>query len=518
MTDHITRGLSDLMRDAQESLEADAAQAPAEVSDYARSRRRRSGALLATVAVVACVSVGAASIGVANGGSAPEPAFSASPSAVPAEDLSVPLATTTISIDGGPEYSGYGSMLECGAPAPPPTGTVSHFGVTIAEPPPLSFPADAAETGISTTVETWITYDSQASIPVEQLPVMLILVKDGKVAGSFSPDSAAQIFWTYSDFETFYGGSSLAPWNQFCPEVSADGPDQYGWNPLDPGEYQVIPVTRVWASEEAAALKYQYSKGVEVAERPFGEDAAEFLPGSWDCKRMVQNGYAPRACLGDAAGGAIVDMTAGTVTLPYDPEQFTKPLDVTLVGDPVALTVPEALGAPDFIAFEPKALDTSDPVECGTTFDYIESQAPFTMSGEIANPMGLGPGAFNATNALVLVEAQGTGTLDLEYGATAWLVSGVAPEYNYFEDRPGALTVVGSAEVSFAGGNSVEYDRYEGPTLIDLIFTNVTLCEGVEEYPDTESAIIDGNFALTPTGDEPGEHIHQLLEFRKYWF
>ena len=230
MNDSIARGLADLMREAQDSFAADAAQAPAQVAAVARSRRRRSGALLTTVTVVACVAVGAAGIGFAQSGAAePAPSFSSSPSPVPSEDLSLPRATATIPILGGPEYQGIDALVTCGAPAPAPTGTVEHFGVTIAESSSIALAASALRTGLDANVETWITYDFPDSVPVAQLPVTLVLVKDGKVQGSFSPDFSAQKYWTYSDFETFYGGSSLSPYGAFCPSVSTSVTDDRSW-------------------------------------------------------------------------------------------------------------------------------------------------------------------------------------------------------------------------------------------------------------------------------------------------
>jgi len=518
VNDNIARGLGDLMRKAQDRFEADAAQASSEVAGVARSRRRRSGALFTTVTVVACVAVGAAGIGIAQSGSTePTPSFSASPSPVPSEDLSLPRATATIPILGGPQYQGIDSLLECGAPAPAPTGTVEHFGVTIAEPAPLTIAPDALLTGQDASVETWITYDSADTVPVAQLPVTLVLVKDGKVEGSFTADYSAQQYWTYSDLETFYGGSSLSPYGAFCPSVSTSVTDDGSWATLNPGEYQVVPMTRVWATPEAAALKYLYKKGINVVEYPPRTQLPEFLPGSWDCKQTLAYGLVPRVCLGDAMANAIVDTTAGTVTLPYDPDQLTKTLDVTLVGNPVALRVTGPVEPPDSIPFEVKPLDVADPIECGTTFDYTTPEAPLLVSGTMPNTFGTGSGAYNAVNADILAIVPGTGEVELEYGAKAWLVSGVAPDYNYFAPRAGNERIVGSAEVSIAGGNTVEYDRYAGPTRVDLVFSNVQLCEDFNSELGLDSAIIDGNISITPTGEPPRDPKPELLYFREYF-
>ena len=278
-------------------------------------------------------------------------------------------------------------------------------------------------------------------------------------------------------------------------------------------------MTRVWATPEAAALKYLYKKGINVIELPPGGQDSQFSPGSWDCKQRTTNGGAgtPRACLGDATGNAIVDATAGTVTLPYDPDQLTKTLDVTLVGDPVPLTLTGPVKPPDSIPYEIKPLDVTDPIECGTTFDYTTPEAPLLVSGTMRNTFETGSGAYNAVNADILVIAAGTGDVELEYGAKAWLVSCAAPDYNYFAPRPGNERIVGTAEVSVASGNTVAYDRYAGPTRVDLVFSNVQLCDNFNPELGLDSAIIDGNISITPTGEPRAEPTHELLYFRQYF-
>lgn len=499
------------MRGAQESFEADAVEAPVEVAIAARSRRRRSDGLLGAVAVVACVAVGAAGVGIASPGAQPEPSFSASPSAVPSEDLSVPLASATIPIVGGSEYENLVSSFECGAPAPAPTGTVDHFGVNIADAPPLKIGTYEETGGGRTNVDTWITYDAAESLPVAQTPVILVLVHDGLIAGTFAPDPQTSKYWTYSDFESFYGGSTMMPFGPFCPSVSTSVADDGGWAVLNPGEYQVVPVARLWANQEVAALRYLYSKGFTVGEFPASQRPAAFLPGSWDCTHTVDPSWVPRACLGDVTANAIVNQADGTVTLPYDPEQFTEILDVTVVGEPVALSVPAAFEVPTADGYVSKPLDVSDPIECGTTFDYTTSDAGIQVSGEVPGRLGIGAGAFNSFNVGVLPNEQGAGEMDLEYGAKAWLVAGVAEDYNYFQARPGNQKVVGVADVSIAGGNTVPYDRFVGPTVVDLVLNNVQLCDDFSESDVLESVIVDGNIALTPTGAPPANHEHTLL-------
>ncbi|WP_430868259.1 hypothetical protein [Demequina aurantiaca] len=519
MSDNIARGLDDLMRRAQESFEADSAQAPDEVVASVRSRHRRSGGVLAGVAVVACVAIGAGGIGLtgANGGD-PAPSFTASPSPVPSEDLTVPLATATIPIEGGPAYDGVESLLECGAPAPEPTDTVDHFAVSIAEPSPLTIPADVASSGAADFVNTVITYDGTESVPVAQTPVTLVLIKDGKVAGHFRPDDTALRYWTYNNFDGSYGGSGLMPLGSFCPEVSepvSDEQAQYWgeYTVLSPGEYQVVPVARVWANEEAAALRLLYQGGINVANSAFSRDSAEYLPGSWDCKQAVASGWSPRVCLGDATGAAIVDMAAGTVTLPYEVDQLTTSLDLTLVGDPVALSVPGPFEIPEFETYNSKPLDVSGPLECGVTFDYTTPEAPVLVSGKMPRTLGLGAGAFNSTNAALLPVGSGAGELRIEPGAKAWLVAGLTEDYNYFRSHPGNQQIVGFADVSITGGNTVQYDRYAGPTMVDLVFTGVTLCDGFTLDSGIDAAVIDADLTMTPEGADRKDPTRRLLEF-----
>lgn len=520
MSDNIARGLADLMREAQESLTADAAQAPAEVSAAARSRRRRSGGVLGAVAVVAGVAVVTAGIGVANGNT-PEatPAFSASPSAVPSEDLSVPLTSTTIPINGGPQYQPGLPELDCGSSAPQPTGTVDHFGVAIAEAPPLTLPKDALSNGNSTRVDTWTTYDAQETVPVEQEPVTLLLLHEGKIAGRFMPLESLGPYWTYSDFKTYQSEAWLFPVGQFCPEVSTPTSQENYDRVLDPGEYQVMPMAHVWATEESAALKYLYKQSIRVEEYPASFRPSGFRPGSWDCEQSIERGAVPRACLGDVTGNAIVDEEAGTVTLPYDPDQLPKTFDAKVIGEPVTLIVPEEIERPEVVYtnYAPKPLDVSNPIECGTTFDYTTPESSIQVSGQVPTPLGLDNGAFNAFNVGILPRGQGTGEFDLEYGAKVWLVADRNQSYNYFAEQPGNQRIVGVASVSIAGGNTVHYDRYAGPTTVNLVLTDVRLCDDFDQARGFQGAIIDGNVAVTPTGERHAGYEHQLLYVRPYF-
>ncbi|WP_062211051.1 hypothetical protein [Demequina oxidasica] len=516
MTDNIARGLDDLLHEAEISLAADATQASADVTAAARSRHRRSGSILGIAAVVSCLGLGMAGVGFVTGSPEGSLALTPSPSPSGTEDLTVPLANATIPIHGGAPYKQLTTAVDCGAPAPQPTGIVDNFGVTIAESPPLSIAPDALLTGQGAVVDTWTTYGAEEPLPVEQDPVTLLLIKDGKIAGRFL-SQVSQPYWTYNNFETFYGGASLMPVGPFCPEVSKDAPQGDDWRYLNPGEYQVMPVAHMWASDEAAALKYLYKKGIYVGEVPEVDSTALYRPGSWDCEQAVDNNYVPRACLGDVIGTAIVDEQAGTVTLPYEPSELTATLDVTVIGDPVTLIVTEPFIEPEFAGYSSKALDASDTIECGVTFDYTTPKSQVVASGDVPSSLGLGKGAFNAFNIKMLAATPGSGEIDLEYGAKAWLVAGVTENYNYFQEHPGNQRIVGVAEASIAGGNTVPYDRYDGPEVVDLVLTNVELCEGFDlDTAHIDSAILDGRISLTATGAPPAAHTHQLLTIQHH--
>lgn len=220
-----------------------------------------------------------------------------------------------------------------------------------------------------------------------------------------------------------------------------------------------------------------------------------------------------RSCLGDVTSIAIVDATGGTVTLPYEPEQFTRATDVVLVGDPVDLSIPEPIEVPDRSGFEMVSLDVSEPLECGVRFDYIAWDSPFTADGRM--PREFGDGA-NSANARVLVAKMGTGTVALANDAVAWITGPVANDYNYFPDHPGNRQILGVADVSVAGGNTFAYDRYKGPVAVDFVFTNVAWCDGAEPEWGVDSVIIDGDVAVTPTGQPPVALAPALIEFADY--
>jgi len=514
MTERITPELAALMREAQAHFEQTSRHAPARVTATARRRRRRSSALLSGGVVVAALALVAAGIGASggSGGSATQPSFSPLPSASPAEDLSVPIASATIPIDGGPGYDGVEALLECGAAAPEPTGTVDNFAVSFNSSQPLAITADQLITGQTEFVQTTTTYSGTDTVPTALTPVYLLLVKDGVVQGSFLPDNSSAQFWTFDNTQASESGGDLMPFGRFCPEVGKEITPNSEWRVLEPGNYQVMPVVRVWADQEVAALRYLVKSGIEVFEYPPEVPSGYLTPGSWDCKQLSPAGPTTRACLGDVTGNAIVDVDAGTVTLPFEPSQLTRDVDVTLVGDPVDLTIDEPITVPEFQSNQAKAVNVDDTLECGTTLDYVESAAPVHISGSI---YAMFKGGANSNNTQILTDDPGSGTVTLGQGSKAWVVGGSTVNYEYFEDHPGNLEIIGVADVSIAGGNTVDYDRYSGPTRVDLVFRNVTWCDGSDPNSNINSAIIDATVSVAPDGQKASDPSRVLIPFEE---
>jgi hypothetical protein len=76
--------------------------------------------------------------------------------------------------------------------------------------------------------------------------------------------------------------------------------------------------------------------------------------------------------------------------------------------------------------------------------------------------------------------------------------------------------VIGVADVTIAGGNVIDYNRFDGPTQVNLVFTHVAMCEDVNPIDVVDSAIIEGDFTISPDGlpAEPMEHLR--IDFSDY--
>lgn len=493
MNEHITPGLAALMRDAQTRFADDGAQAPTEVITAARRRRRRSGALLGASSVAVLAALTLAGIGV-SGGASPTPSLSPLPSASPPEDLSVPLASATIPLEGGPAYEGVSALQRCGAPAPVPTGMVDHFTLKFDEWSPVVSYNDTAPPGEGISANASIRYNSSEPVAVAQTPIVTLLVKDDVVQGYLWPDYGSLKYWTYSDEQPYYGGGGMLPGGYFCPEVASSSLDGPQPGSLEAGTYQLIPVVRLWANQESAALKYLYTNGIEVIELEPSGSPLDLRPGSWDCEQFATYGQSTRSCLGDVTGSAIVNMEAGTVTLPYKPSELTRELDVTVVGAPITITVDEDF-LPEHSRFiDPIELKASDPIACGTVFDYAAHDAMVQIRGSLPTTPDGGRASMSAT---FLPFDKRKAALTLGDNVKIWLVGDIGVGYEYFEDHPGNRVVVGVADVAVVGPARIKLDRYAGPTPVELALTQVRMCPDMQDTSPVSMVFLDSTMTVT---------------------
>jgi len=508
--DDIPGGLIALINDAEQQFRDHEESAPATVAIGARTRRRRSMIVVGAVAFVTVVAIGVSAVGVTTS-SRVQAATSPSPSPTASEDLSVPIKSATFALAGGPGYSGVEALVECGAPVPVATGIQDGFGISFADLDPITLDIGTSMSGRAPRVGAEITYDYPEDLPVAQTPIVLAVVKDNQIVGRFFDDGPPTQYLTYSDAISLGGTQEIYPFGTFCPDVLDERGQELGWEVLAAGDYQVIPVARIWADEEVAALRDVKRQGVDVENLWVGftgptDGSLDYQPGSWDCDRIKNYGYSTRACLGSVIGTAIVDSAAQTVTLPYDPADLVRTFDVTVVGAPVDIKVTGTYEYPGQESYVPIFKDASQPLKCLEEYDFISSAAPIAMT---TAPSGNGDtGMFRAqfgepVDVRILTAHGGKGRVTFGPDSRLWIYRDSSGEDTYFEPRPGNKQILGYADLTVVGGNSFEYDRFAGPSDVTLNISDVTWCDGVAPNGSIAGYVMDIDLGVTPLGQAP---------------
>lgn len=462
-----------------------------------RRATRLAGATVAALGIAGIAATAAVSLG-----------RDAAP-AVPPETV---LGTVTIPF-GNPYGTGEAPVplgVACGDPAPTPVTSADGIEWDVAAPPGALYPG----AGITTTLRSTDGEAAPASVSL----LGFVIVRDGVVAG-----------WKYnSEFGDLAEFHYLDSFSDDHVRGTIDAPDvvcagQGSQYSLAPGDTEWYPIVHVTASPEIAARQYLRLQGFSVpGDSP--EELAMYLPGSWDCERLL----APPA-LGEPAGppdmpgptalcapttldGITVDREAKTITVPYTARLYTRTLNVTLVGNPLTFTAPPpAADAPAAsTGFDPSPVvpvaDTSK-LTCGA---HVDSGAN-AVTGR--KSVGVEEGDFmpaegttfgtdaTVTLALVPPALPASGTVTYPDPLRVWfLADAPIPANGLMKLRGPGFTVIGTATAVVNGGAPVSLNRVQGPTTTTVTFTEVTWCQAPEADPTTVIAF-EG---LERTGDDAG--------------
>jgi hypothetical protein len=433
----------------------------------------------------------------------------------------------TIPLAGGPEFDSLNEYPICGAPAPQSQPQAQGFSIAAAVGPGTDPWLDENTEWLSASV----SYDADEPRepgPSSRGPLWLLLVADGKIAGatpfdgaqlheSVTPDLASQTFGipAYSDFFA-------------CRRLSLRGPREYDLFPVDPGTYTVVAYTRIFSTVESVALSQALPVRFrldESAQQPGGV----YLPGSYDCTVLESRDQMVRACLPDVVTSAQLDDDRQILSVLYDPSGLAEPFDITLMSEPLDITLTswaDARGedgnavvstgdatrfasaadvvcgavANDFQGFEPTGESRFD-TDSGR--DDVDIEA-WSASAEVGEP--------HLVEARVMPWLAPDGSsVRLELGSRLVYLKyrGITPDLGWPE-----YEVVGFATIEMLG--AISYDRYRGPTRVQLIVREPERCPGIDDgmLLDTDTAIL-GTWTITPP-DGP-ETTRELISTTSAW-
>ncbi len=411
-----------------------------------------------------------------------------------------------IPLGGGPEFDGLEDHPICGTPAPQAQPRDGGFTITAGIGPATDpWPNQSVD-----ALTASVSFDGGDPGPTARGPLWIVLLRDGVVAGATALDMS-QLRDATVPRAGDIGIESPAYSETFqCRKLSLRGPREYDLFPVDPGNYTAVAYTRIFATEESVALGQAVPEHLQLTESQ-KMPGGVYLPGSFDCAFLENYGVALRACLPDFVPGAVVDKNNQTVSVMYEPADGFEPFDVTLVSEPFDITLKSWRDDMDedtvYVSNEDVTqFDSADQVVCGAT---VNDLAGFAPSGDAR----FGP-TYGVTDV----------------GIEAWLappVEGVNSTYDarvmpwFAPDGASVRLDAGAKVVYFRDGGSsnrgwpeyhvagfaplemlgvIPYDRYQGPTNVQLRVGEPSMCPGTDEADGqiAASAVILGTWTVTP--------------------
>ncbi|PKQ26986.1 MAG: hypothetical protein CVT64_00610 [Actinobacteria bacterium HGW-Actinobacteria-4] len=244
----------------------------------------------------------------------------------------------TLDIAGDTTFAMDGVLPGCGEAAPV---TVLRSGGFAFEPMGRSKVTAGNTAGSEARLMGDVVSDSANPVSVAINGPAGVIVKDGVVVGYTS--------WTPEAFATLERGDTarVSSTVGHTVTVCVDGlPATKEFLPA--GTYDIYPVIHVIGSREAAAWRV-LREGHALAE-PGNELLPAGYPGSPFCEDIIAtlaedlrfNGPGPGGNLPyECTDGSVIDISAGTITVPYPGKYFTGDVDAILIGEPVEVTLVE---------------------------------------------------------------------------------------------------------------------------------------------------------------------------------
>ncbi len=517
------------LRETLASLHGERRGAPASLTHEAERAIHRTVARRWGLAAVAVTAAGAL---VVAGGTALVSALSAADAASSVEasptvtDSPVP-GIAHIPLAGGSEFNSLNDYPICGATAPQPEPHARGFSIAIAASVGLS--GDPGPRQGLKLLTASVSYDAGDPGPSSRGPLWVLLVADGEVAGAAQID-AAQLHETVTREVGFPVLGVPAYSDMFaCRKLSLRGPREYDLFPVEPGDYTAVAYTRIFATVESVVLS-QALPGRYQLDEDVKQPGGVYRPGSYDCRVLESFKQMVRACLPDIVTGAQVDPDRQIVSVMFDAKELVAPFDVTLVSQPIDVTLASQAdergqnGSVTFYSGDTIRFASATDVVCGAV---VNDYSAFEATGESRFDTDSGrddvsidaqvPPLVNSSagtvQALVMPWlAPDRSSVRLDAGARVVYLLRRAPTTDLGWDD---FEVVGFAPVEMLG--VIPYDRYLGPTDVQLRFGEPERCVGITDDDAllaTDTAVL-GTWAVTPP-DGP-QTKHELISTTNAW-
>jgi hypothetical protein len=364
------------------------------------------------------------------------------------------------------------ASVSCGATLPAPKTEDQEFTQSVAVDP-------TAPDG-TLRVNASLHYDGLDRAPAYISAGYAVLTRDGVVVNEYPNNTTGDPFGAVTSGET-WNANRVVDGSVFEQQPCRSGvyvepsPNDVAY---PAGDYLVYVTSQALVSAPVLAERELQDRGYYVAVSSQGA----WNPGSVDCQQAVTSaggGGTPVQCLDSLPSGVSIDKKANTTTLPYHAANYSGELNVTLVSQPIAVTLDHDITYADLgYASAPTSQPTSNqPLTCGqvdgtqifgsnldTTFAQPVTLASLVAGGEVP----------------ILVDARtrderSRGTLRLADGAIASVVLG--------DSSSGAwVAAQGSAALA---PSVVTIDRAKGYPDVSLKLDGMTECPAPTEGPWT---------------------------------
>ncbi len=424
---------------------------------------------------------------------APSPTVSDSPVSSVAR---IPLA-------GGPEFTQPDDAYICGDLAPGILPAERNLVVAVsADDGSVHMPSAAV--GLSMD----LTYQGASDAGTATVgEIALLLVRDGRIAGTIR-NVDSQLDWPLIPGASIQSGAGVFADFFQCKRRSAEGQHKYFDTTVAPGDYQLVARARVFSTEESVALAQAVPPWYQLDESR-REPGGIYAPGSYDCTRLEATATTVRGCLPNVAPAATLDNGRGSISVRYDPAALVAPFETTLVSKQVSVTLgawkdtEKGRIAQARLSQKSLGFTSVDDVVCDATVNDLSLAADSNDGVEVQSRLPdistLQTGTYGA-EVMPWLAPNGS-SVRLESGARlAYLLQRETTD----ADSPlPVYEVVGFAPVALEG--VLPYDRYRGPTAVELTVGAPDLCPGAgnKSVRLSENPLLVGTWVVTaPNGTQ----------------